>query len=64
MTNAIRIFFAWRAYVPANKVRREYDSHAAGRYDICVAAAMCRRETAAANRLAALINPGAILSAF
>jgi hypothetical protein len=64
MTHAIRIFFARRAYARASKARREYDSRAAERYDIRVAAALCRRETAAANRLAALIDPGAILSAF
>jgi hypothetical protein len=65
MIKAISIYFARRAYAKALDARRTYDSWNRGaNWDITISAALHRAECDAANNLARLIHPAAILRAF
>jgi hypothetical protein len=65
MFQALKIYFARRAYNRALEARRSYDTWTPGiTWDIRISVALHKREAAAANHLARLIHPAAILSAF
>jgi hypothetical protein len=64
MFKAIRIAIARKAYNRAAMERRAYYSASNKQWNINLAGAYDARECAAANKLARLINPNAILRAF
>jgi hypothetical protein len=64
MFHAIRLHFARKAYTRALADRIAYDRTPSGQWDITLAIAYSAAECRAANRLARLIDPRAIVRAF